>query len=242
MTVQEHVGKRIHLYRKKQNLTLQQVAYLMGKTPSTISKYEKGAISIDIGSLYQLAEILNVNAEQLLDYQPETRHKTSNFALKGFFSLRRTYHLYQYFAPMRRIIRSVLEISSEGSENSAKVTLYYDVPNPGEYTLANFIYRGQISTYDSFATIHVKNDFALHDDVYFYIKSPLWIRNVTTGFMLSYSQTMGMPSVAKIVFSATPLEENEPLLHTLNLNTKDIQSMLKKTNCIVLTDNWEVML
>ena len=169
MTVQEHVGKRINLYRKKQNLTLQQVAYLMGKTPSTISKYEKGAISIDIGSLYQLAEILNVNAEQLLDYQPETRHKTSNLALKGFFSLRRTYHLYQYFAPMRRIIRSVLEISSEGSENSAKVTLYYDVPNPGEYTLANFIYRGQISTYDSFATIHVKNDFALHDDVYFYL-------------------------------------------------------------------------
>ena len=85
MTVQEHVGKRINLYSKKQNLTLQQVAYLMGKTPSTISKYEKGAISIDIGSLYQLAEILNVNAEQLLDYQPETRHKTSNFALKGFF-------------------------------------------------------------------------------------------------------------------------------------------------------------
>lgn len=242
MTVQEHVGSRINLYRKKQNLTLQQVAYLMDKTPSTISKYEKGLISIDIGSLYQLADILNVSVEQLMDYQPETRSKTSNLALKGFFSLRRTYYLYQYFTPMRRVILSVLEISSEASDNSAKVALYYDVPNSTDYTLANFIYRGQISTYDSFATIHVKNDFSLHDDVYFYVKSPQWIRNVTTGFMLSYSQAMGMPSVAKIVFSATPLEENEALIHTLNLNTKDIQSMLKKTNCIVLIDNWEVML
>ncbi len=242
MTVQEHVGNRIRLYRKKQNLTLQQLAYLMDKTPSTISKYEKGIISIDIGSLYRLASILNVNVEQLLDYQPDTRKKSSSPALKGFFSLHRTYFLYQYFAPMRRNILSMLKISSEGLDNSAKVTLYYDVPTPNEYTLANFIYRGEISTYDSFATIHVKNDFLLHDDVYFYIKSPQWIRNVTTGFMLSYSQTMGMPSVAKIVFSAAPLEENEALSHTLNLNTKDIQSMLKKTNCIVLTDNWEVML
>lgn len=240
MTIQEHVGQRIRMYRKKRNLSMEQLAYMIDKTTSTISKYEKGQISIDIASLNAIAHALEVSIEQLVDYKSGDI-RTSATA-KGFFSMYDTYYMYQYFTPMKRIIKNMIQIIPDEFAGASRVNLYYDIHDYNDTSTANFIYKGDITYSDSFVTIKVQNLLDIKDDVFFYVKSPQWIRNSTTGFMLSYSQTLGMPSLAKVVFSSTPLDDNETLRKALDINAKDIRDMMKKTNYVLLMDNWEVML
>ena len=42
----EHIGARIRLFRKHQNLTLEELAYMVHKSPSTICKYENGSVNL----------------------------------------------------------------------------------------------------------------------------------------------------------------------------------------------------
>lgn len=65
------IGKRVHDFRKRRNMTLQEMSGLIHKSKSTISKYESGEISIDIETLYEIADTLHIHVEQLLYRRPE---------------------------------------------------------------------------------------------------------------------------------------------------------------------------
>ncbi|MBQ6972851.1 MAG: helix-turn-helix domain-containing protein [Synergistaceae bacterium] len=46
--ISEETGRRIHDFRKRRSMTLQEMAGLIHKSKSTVSKYESGEIAIDI--------------------------------------------------------------------------------------------------------------------------------------------------------------------------------------------------
>ena len=60
-----HVGQRIRLYRKTKNLTIETFAGMIHKSKATVSKYENGDISIDIETLFTIAQALGVPVNQL---------------------------------------------------------------------------------------------------------------------------------------------------------------------------------
>lgn len=66
--ISKHIGERIKLYRKNKQLTQEQFARKINKSKSAVSKYECGEISIDIETLYDIAEVLEISIQQLLDY------------------------------------------------------------------------------------------------------------------------------------------------------------------------------
>lgn len=175
MTIKEHVGSRIHLYRKQQNLTLEQLAFLLDKSISTVSKYETGKISIDIETLYAISKILHVSIEQLIDYHVNEKRVTQDHATSGFFTQKKKYWMYQYFAPMKKIVECIVEIIPDPGDAADKIVLYYDAHNADDYTDSSFLYRGFISYYDSYATMKLTNAFNAKDEIFIYAKSPLWI-------------------------------------------------------------------
>ena len=67
-TLYDHVGSRIRFYRKLKNMTQDQLAAAIHKSESTLSKYESGQISIDIGALYDIASALGTDMSQFVDY------------------------------------------------------------------------------------------------------------------------------------------------------------------------------
>ena len=69
--ISTEVGKRIRTFRKMRHMTLEELAAAVCKSKSTVSKYEKGEIAVDIETLYELAAALHVRAEQLLLFRPE---------------------------------------------------------------------------------------------------------------------------------------------------------------------------
>lgn len=245
MTIREYVGKRIHLYRVKQNLTLEQLGILIGKSPSTISKYELGKVSIDLDTLSAIANALKISIQQLVD-KPTTEKKKGKTTTGGYFTTKSRFYIYQYFTPMKKLITCVIDVIPDATSSDDRIMFYYDVPDYEDPTNANFLYEGRICYYDAFATMKLINLFSVKDEVFIYAKNPLWIRNTTTGLMMFLSQTLGNPSVAKILISSEILQqevlENDTILDILSLSNKEVFSAIKRTNCLMLIDTWEKML
>lgn len=68
--VSMEIGKRIRSFRKIRNMTLSELSAIVCKSKSTLSKYEKGEIAVDIETLYDLADALRTHVEQLLYCRP----------------------------------------------------------------------------------------------------------------------------------------------------------------------------
>ena len=52
----EHIGRKIKFYRVKRKLTVTQLARMVHLSPSAISKYENAKLSIDIRTLFHIAD------------------------------------------------------------------------------------------------------------------------------------------------------------------------------------------
>ena len=64
--IQQYVGENIRKFRLAHGLTLDEVAARIYKSKSTVSKYENGTISLDIATLEDIANALDVLPAQLL--------------------------------------------------------------------------------------------------------------------------------------------------------------------------------
>lgn len=60
------VGNKIKKLRREQGLTQQDIAKIIGKTESSIRKYEKGLVNIPMDVIVKLANALNVKAYDLV--------------------------------------------------------------------------------------------------------------------------------------------------------------------------------
>ena len=75
--INTYVGSRIRNYRKMKKMTLQQLADRIHKSRATVSKYENGDITIDVETLYEISNALDVGFTQLTDYHPQCEAEES---------------------------------------------------------------------------------------------------------------------------------------------------------------------
>ena len=83
--INQEIGKKIRIFRKMRNLTLDELALKIYKSKSTISKYEKGEIAIDIETLYDIADALMINVEQLLYVENNIPLSSQSLQIPSFF-------------------------------------------------------------------------------------------------------------------------------------------------------------
>ena len=85
MHISEEIGKKINIFRKKKGWTVQELGDAICKSKATVSKYEKGQISLDVDTLYDIAAALGVSPEQLLYYAPDPEPVRQEDAVPSFF-------------------------------------------------------------------------------------------------------------------------------------------------------------
>ncbi|MBQ2627375.1 MAG: helix-turn-helix transcriptional regulator [Eubacterium sp.] len=73
----EYIGKKIRNARKLRNMTQQDVADRLGITRSLYSQYERGACSITLKTWIELAEILDLNMDIVME---ALEYERSNFS------------------------------------------------------------------------------------------------------------------------------------------------------------------
>ncbi len=66
MNVNEIIGNNLKKYRSAYNMTLNELSERLHKSISTISKYEKGSIAMDIPTFLEISQIFQISPSILL--------------------------------------------------------------------------------------------------------------------------------------------------------------------------------
>ena len=108
-----YIGGQIRKYRKANGMTLQQLADVIHKSRATVCKYENGEISIDIATLYEISQALQVSFGQLTSYQPTLPPSpppmVGTLQRSPFFQAKRLY-FYFYDGRYHRLKDGVIDI------------------------------------------------------------------------------------------------------------------------------------
>ena len=131
MNVDEKVGRNIRKYRMAYNMTLKELAVRLHKSVSTVSKYEKGDISLDISTFLELSKIFKVSPLAIIGDEIAEEEEECTYVE----TIEKLY-MYSYDGIGKVIVKSVIEQQAvEGKNNKYKVHLFNDVSEvkePGE--------------------------------------------------------------------------------------------------------------
>ena len=144
------VGKRIRYFRQNRRMTLDELASVIYKSKATISKYEKGEISLDIETLYSLADALHVQVEQLLYTKSAQSKETApeREIRPAFFQ--GLSHFYSYWFDGRdgKVNRSAFDVFAQLGTNRYKIAMYMNYTDLDHYQRAENTYWGYIEHFD----------------------------------------------------------------------------------------------
>ena len=219
-----YVGSRIRLYRQMKRYTLQDLAEKIHKSKATLSKYENGEITLDIITLFELAQALEIRVQQLTDYVPESSKPSAQH--DSFFPQRQLY-LYFFDGRKKRTISSVLTINRDLAGNTA--SLYYDLSEPDRMESCRNLYFGTAEFYDTFTNFSFYSQSNRVEHVTLCAANPFDRSGRVLGLLTGISRYPMLPVSIKCVLSPQILAEDEEIRKTLVLSTKDLK-LIKKLN------------
>ena len=227
-SINTHVGKMIRKYRKAANLTLQQLADAIHKSRATICKYENGDISMDIETLYEISQVLQVSVPQLTDIgrlQEEADHSSAYAARKSPFFQAKMLYFYFYDGRYNRMKDGVINIHEKEGNGSYRATLSICSVS-GNGRSSESYYNGSVLYSDMLIRFSFVNQY-----------NPLEFRTHTDGLLCGISSADLMPCAFKCLVALEKQELNEELRKHLLFTKTELQRW-KKLN-MLLIDNYE---
>ena len=71
--ISSYVGAQVRRYRKACGMTIQQLADQIHKSRATVCKYENGEIVLDVETLYEISQVLQISFSQLTAFHGKTQ-------------------------------------------------------------------------------------------------------------------------------------------------------------------------
>lgn len=229
--ISRRVGEKIRLYRTVRGLTIQELSERINKCKTTVSKYERGDITVDVETLVEIARALNVPIEQFIDFPIiEPPEESDEIHIGLFYNASRMY-MYFYDGRVHSINCSVLEIKNSKSES--KVVLYSNAESAENYHSCKAFYSGKANYYDPFIRISLFNQCNSMEQLLIYIINPMDMAKETLGLMCGISNRPLLPSSTKCILSLEPIKTDEELSGRLRF-TKDELHSIKKLNLMIV--------
>lgn len=234
--INAHVGSRIRMYRKSRGMTLQQLADKIHKSRSSVSKYENGEITLDIETLADIAEVLEVSLNQFTDFYPMEKEPEENPAfysgMSPFFQARRLY-FYFYDGRYQRLKDGIIDIrESKTNEGTYEAALSIRSATANGRS-SDVYYTGKVIYSDMLIRFSFVNQCnALEEDL-LYIFNPLDIRDSTDGLLCGISSADFMPCAFKCLVTLNPREHTDELKQHLLFSKKEMQRW-KKLNMLIV--------
>ena len=234
-----YVGAQIRKYRKACKLTIQELADAIHKSRATVCKYENGTISIDIETLYEISQVLQVSFSQLSSYLPMVEEKDTIEAPFGkkspFFQAKRLY-FYFYDGRYNRMKDGVINIHEKEGNGSYRATLSICSVS-GNGRSSESYYNGSVLYSDMLIRFSFVNQYNPLEEDLLYIFNPLEFRTHTDGLLCGISSADLMPCAFKCLVALEKQELNEELRKHLLFTKTELQRW-KKLN-MLLIDNYE---
>lgn len=225
------IGKRIRNFRKMRHMTLEEMSAVICKSKSTISKYEKGEIAVDIETLYELADALHIHVEQLLYCRPKRTVIQTFNNHPAFFNGVSRFFSYIFDGRNNQLIRCVFDVLSEAENNQYKIMMYMNFSSYDHYQNCENTYWGYIEHYDAVTNIVLTNQDTPMEKASVQILASYLDSDTKWGLWNGFSSRPMMPIAMKMLFSKTPLKEDLSLIRQLKVSKEDIR-LLKLYNML----------
>ena len=234
--ITQHIGGRIRAYRRARGLTLQQLADLIHKSRASVSKYETGEITLDIETLFDIAQALDVELDKLTDYrQPQPRLPQPPPDSRGRSPFFQAEQLYFYFYDGRynRLKDGVIHIHREDAdEQSCRATFSISAVTPTGRS-SEIYYSGRVGYSDMLIRFSFVNQYNTLEEDLLYIFNPLEKRDFTEGLLCGISSADLMPCAFKCLVTLTPQETTDELKQQLLFTSKELRRWQKLNMLIV---------
>ncbi len=233
MNVAKEIGAKIRHYRKMKHMTVEQLAAAVCKSKSCVSKYESGQITMDVATLYEIAQTLDVKVTQLLYLPLAARSGMPAGTVPAFFSGVNHLYMYYYDGRKNRINRSVIDIFSEVEPGVYQVHVYMNVNEFVRYQLCENLYDGYLTHYDAFSTLILENQSMEMDNYQMGIPSPYMNAGTKWALAFGISSRPLMPTSTKVLLSKTIQKETPEFEKELRLSKEDIR-LMKQYNMLTI--------
>ena len=234
--VSRHAGARIRMYRKSRGQTLQQLADMVHKSRASISKYENGEITLDIETLCEIAQALQVEVAQLIDYQAAAEPTREAFVAaekkSPFFQARQLY-FYFYDGRYKRLKDGVIHIHEKENEPGnyeASLSISSVTPNGKS---SDVYYSGKVLYSDMLIRFTFVNQYNTLEEDLLYIFNPLELREATDGLLCGISSADLVPCAFRCLVTLKPQEHTEELKRQLLITKQEMQKWQKLNMMIV---------
>lgn len=221
------VGSRIRACRKAQNLSQKDLANRINKTYASVSKYERGEISIDIYTLYEIAMALGVEPQYLMPSKP--RQVPAQSLRDSLLPIFRHKRLWCYiYTDQHSILSGCMEIDMD----TARVMLYMDLRDPADPLSYNYIMPGVIQADGPNTKIYCTNPRVKGDFMAMYFDRIKLSINNNVGICASMTKNYQV-RIAKMYLSPHQIRDKEFFAEALAL-TRDEVSYARKNNSLIL--------
>ena len=232
--ISAQIGSQIRTLRKKRKMTLDDLSGIIHKSRSTISKYEKGEIAIDIETLYEIADAIQVHVEQLLYCPPRRAVISSQNNSPAFFNGVSQFYSYLYDGRSNHIIRCLFDVLSEAENDQYKIMMYMNFKDFKNYQQCENTYWGYIEHYDALTYISLTNQDTPMEKASVQILASYLDSDTKWGLFNGFSSRPMMPIAIKMLFSKCRLKEDADLVRLLKVSNDDVR-LLKLYNMLSVT-------
>ena len=234
-----HVGQQVRKYRKAGKITLQQLADEIHKSRATVCKYENGEISVDIETLYEISQVLQVSMAQLTTYQaPEDRLVGNALELSNknpFFQAKKLY-FYFYDGRYQRMKDGIIDIYDKQEDSGCYEATLSICTVSATGRSSEIFYTGKVLYSDMLIRFSFVNQYNPLEEDLLYIFNPLERRDFTVGLLCGISSADLMPCAFKCLITLKPQELTEEFRQQLLFTKKDLKRW-EQLN-MLMVDNW----
>ena len=219
------IGKRIRAFRKARHMTLEELAQILCKNKSTLSKYETGEIVLDIETIYEISRALGIHVEQLLYCTPERAPIQEPEAQANFFSGLTQFYGYYYDGRVNRIVAAVFDVLLLSEDHRYKIMAYINFTDFDSYQHCGTAFWGYMEHYDAITNVILTNQDSPMEKAHGQILATYMNSDTKWGLFTGLSARPMMPVALKMLFSKKRLPEDGTLLQMLKVTKEDIRLM-----------------
>lgn len=224
-TISIEIGNKIRQFRQSRKMTLDELAIIIHKSRATLSKYERGEISIDIDTLYELADALHVRTEQLLYTPVSEKHPQQREIVPAFFQDVDRFYCYYFDGRIGKLVRSAFDVFSRIDVNQYKIAMYMNFKDLAHYQQAENTYWGYMEHFDALTLIELTNQSNPMEKASLQVLASFLDADSKWGLWNGVSSRPLMPVATKMLLTKKLLTEDAALVRELKISRDDIHRM-----------------
>ena len=206
-------------------MTLEEMARILCKNKSTLSKYETGEIVLDIETMYDISRALGIHVEQLLYCTPDRVPIQTTGVQTNFFTGLTQFYGYYYDGRVNRIVPAVFEVLLLSEDHQYKIMMYMNFTDFDSYQNCGTACWGYMEHYDAITNITLTSQDTPMERAFCQILATQTTQDTIWGLFTGLSVRPMMPVALKMLVSKKRLPMDDTLVQKLKVTKEDIRLM-----------------